>query len=70
MKLTLLKKVSNVAQMFYLLCEVCTAILSLNSRNNNYIFTVSEIQTRKLNNPTTISFAGVSLTMVRFNLLE
>ena len=38
---------------------------------NNTIFTVPKIQAmRKLNNPTTTSFAGLFLTVVRFNLLQ
>ena len=38
---------------------------------NNTIFTVPKIQAmRKLNNPTTTSFTGLFLTVVRFNLLQ
>ena len=62
MKLTLLKKVSKVVHFtdFFLCAAVYTAILSLNWKNSNTMFTVSKIQAvRKLNNPTTTSFVGL-----------
>ena len=72
--LTLLKKVSKVVHfvdLFFFVSAACTAILSSNWKNNSNTLTVSKIQTkRKLNNPTTTSFAGLFLIVVRFNLLE
>ena len=70
MKLTLLKSCS-LYRFFFFLRAACTAILSLNLKNNNTMFTISKTQAmRKLNNPTTTSFAGLFFTVVRFNLLE
>ena len=51
--------------------RVHTAILSSNSKNDNSIFMISEIQTMgKLNNSTATSFPGFSLTVFRFNLFD
>ena len=72
-KLTLIKKGQKMytSHIFFFVRGACTAILSLSWKNNNTIFTVSGIQTiRKLNNPTTILFAGLILIVVRFNLLR
>ena len=60
MELTLFKKVSK---------KLFTSQISF--LHNNTLLTVSEIKTmRKLNNPTTTSFALPFLTVDRFNLLE
>ena len=59
-----------ISKILSLVRAVCTSILSTNWKNNT-TFTVSTIQTmKKLNNPTTTSFAGLFLIVVRFNLLE
>ena len=51
--------------------RVHTAILSSNSKNNNNIFMISEIQTMgKLNISTATSFPGLSLTVSTFNLFD
>ena len=59
------------AQIFFFIHAACTAMLSLNGKNNNTIFTVSKNQAmRKLNNQTTTSFVGLFLTIGRFNWFE
>ena len=62
MKLTLFKKASKVVNFTDFFPQEFL---------ENTILMVSKIQTmRKLSNTTTTSFAGLSLTIVRFNLLE
>ena len=83
-KQTLLEKTSKWNKLFLKKCQklfnshifffmhaACTAILSLNWKNNNTIFAASKIQTiRKLNNPTTTLITGLFLAIVRFNWLK
>ena len=68
-----LKKFQNLfnSHIFFFMHAACTAILSLNWKNNNTIFAASKIQTiRKLNNPTTTLITGLFLAIVRFNWLK
>ena len=59
------------SHIFFFMHVACTAILSLNWKNNNTIFAASKIQTiRKLNDPTTTLIRGVFLVIVRFNWLK
>ena len=74
-KFTLHKKVWKEklfpSQIFFSCVQYVQAFWVQNWKNNSTIFMVSEIQAvRKLNNPTTTSFAGFFLTIVRSNLLE
>ena len=61
---------SFTSQIFFFVCAAFTAILSWNSKNYNTIFTVSKIQTIRKLNPTTTSFAGLFLTVVRLTCLN
>ena len=74
MKLTLLRKVLKVVpftHFFFLCMSSVYSHFEFELTNNGTIFTVSEIQTmRKLYNLTTTSFTGLSLIIIRFNLLE
>ena len=73
MKLTLLSEISKVVHFAHLF--LCVYIMyshfEFELKNDDTMFTVSEIQTvRKLNNPTGTLLAGLSLPIIRFSLLK